>query len=258
MKVCIFGYSGFLGKNLIKKLDNNYTLLLPSRKNISEEVNANLVFLPFNPEYIIENYKPDAIINLIGILRETKNQKYEDVHVKIVENIIFQAIKNKVKKIIHISAYGVFKGCDSRYFKTKEKAEEIIKSSGINYLIIRPSVILGEEQKLLYELKKISKFSPIIFAPKGKVAPVEVDMVVDEIINGINGKNGVIEMNGEVINYSDMFKNMIESLGLKRIVIELPTIFFFPLIITKFFMDEPLMSYDLYKMMSCGNIYDKK
>ncbi|HOJ85972.1 MAG TPA: hypothetical protein PLN68_03500 [Elusimicrobiales bacterium] len=146
----------------------------------------------------------------------------------------------------------------SAYFKTKEKAEEIIKNSGLEYLIIRPSIVLGEGQKLIGDLTKISRFSPVVLAPTGKVAPVDVKEVINVVMRGIDGESGVVEVLGNVITYSDLFKMLLDSIGVKRIVVEVPNFLFLPLVITEFFMKDPLMTYDLYKMMSFGNIYDKK
>lgn len=256
MRICVFGYSGFLGGELVKKIPKEIELILPSRKNSVETKENNRIYVPFNIENNI-SYKPDISINLIGILKETKYEKYEDAHVKTVEKIVDASIKNRVKKIIHISAYGVYKGCDSRYFKTKEKSEEIIKNSGLDYFIVRPSVIFGEGQKLISDLRKITSISPIIFAPSGKVAPVNVLDVVNSIIGGINGERGTVEVLGDVTNYKDMFKKILSDMGVKRVVIKVPNFLFLPLVLTRFFMKEPLMTYDLYKIMNC-DYYDKK
>ncbi len=256
MRICIFGNTGFVGNEIIKKLENNFELILPSRKIYKDFSETNKIFTQFNPEKNIKDYKPDIVINLIGILKENSQTTYEEAHVYNTQNVVASSINYKVKKMIHISAFGVFKGCDSRYFKTKEEAENIIKSSGIDYLIIRPSVILGKEQYLLKELKKISRFTPIIFAPSGKVATVNVCEVVDEIISGIKGKSGISELKGNVISYKEMFDIMLCSQGIRRIIIKVPNFLFYPAVFTEFFMKNPFMTKELYKMMKCSKIYD--
>lgn len=256
MRICIFGNTGFLGSEVVKKLNNNFEIILPSRKIEEDYSYGNKIFTSFNPDKNIKIFTPDIVLNLIGILKETSGITYEKVHVFNTKEIVSASLNYGVKKIIHISAYGVFKGCKSRYFKTKEESENIIKSSGLDYLIIRPSVILGEGQMLLKELKKISSFVPFVLSPSGKVAPVEVSVVVNDIIEGINGKSGISELKGEVITYREMFEIMLESLGIKRKVISVPNVFFYPLILTQIFMKNPVMTVDLYRMLTCSKIYD--
>ncbi len=256
MRICIFGNTGFVGNELLKRLESDLQLILPSRKIDKKLIKENKIFIPFNPEDNIKDYKPDVVINLIGILKENSQATYEETHFYNTQKIVSNSIKYKVKKLIHLSAFGVFKGCNSRYFKTKEQAEEIIKSSPIDYLIIRPAVILGKGQLLLKELTKISPFTPLIFAPSGKTAVVDVSKVVDEIINGINGKSGVCELKDKVITYKEMFEIMLSSAGIRRKIIAVPNFLFYPLIVTKFFIKSPLMTADLYYMMKCSKIYD--
>lgn len=256
MRICIFGNTGFLGNEIIKKLENNFELILPSRKIDKDFNQKNKIFTPFEPEKNIKDYGPDIVINLIGILKENSQTTYEEAHIYNTQKIINSSVNCKVKKIIHISAFGVFKGCNTRYFKTKEEAENIVKSSSIDYLIIRPSVILGDGQFLLKELKKISYFTPVIFAPSGKIAPVNVSEVVDEIISGVKGKSGISELKGKVISYKEMFEIMLYSQGIKRIVIKVPNFLFYPAVFTEFFMKNPLMTGELYKMMTCSKVYD--
>ncbi|MCX7647009.1 MAG: NAD(P)H-binding protein [Elusimicrobiales bacterium] len=258
MKICVFGCSGFLGKEFVNFVGDKYFLILPSRKNKEEKREDNKIYSPFDIEKNISEHKPDMIVNFIGILKETRYENYNEAHVNNVIRMTDAAIKNKVTKIIHISAYGVYKGCNSGYFKTKEKAEEIIKNSGLEYLIIRPSVVLGYGQKLIGDLAKISRFSPVILAPTGKVAPIDVKEVINVVMRGIDGESGVVEVFGNVLSYLDLFKMLLDRIGVKRIVVEVPNFLFLPLVITGFFMKDPLMTYDLYKMMSCDNIYDKK
>lgn len=256
MRICIFGNTGFLGSEVVKKLGDNFELILPSRKIEKDYNYGNKVFTPFNIEKNIKTFKPDIILNLIGILKETSGITYEKAHVFNTKEIVSASLNYGVKKIIYISAYGVFKGCKSRYFKTKEESENMIKSSGLDYLIIRPSVILGEGQMLLKELKKIASFVPFVPSPSGNVAPVEVSVVINDIIEGINGKSGISELKGKVITYREMFEIMLESLGIKRKVISVPNAFFYPLVLTQIFMKNPVMTVDLYRMLTCSKIYD--
>ncbi|MCX7911108.1 MAG: NAD(P)H-binding protein, partial [Endomicrobia bacterium] len=246
MRIMIFGGSGFLGKNIVKNLSNSHEIYIPTRKIKHKYNENNINFLPFNIEENISQIKPQLIINLIGILKESKDTNYEKAHIENIEKIIHSMLKNKVNRLIHISALGVGRGCESRYFKTKEKTEELIKNSGLNYLIIRPPIMIGDGQKLNEELKIISKISPVIFAPKSKVSFCNVEEVVNVIINNLNHIEGTIEIKGKTVKYKKLFEVILNSMKIKRLIIELPVYLFLPIVILSFILKKSILTYDTY------------
>jgi NADH dehydrogenase len=132
---------------------------------------------------------------------------------------------------VHISALGVRPDSRSRYHKTKWKAEEFIRNSGLPYAIFRPSIVLGKGQKLYEDLKFFSRFTPVILAPKMKVQPVSVEKVVDSVKGAIYGNvTGTFELCGDkVMSMKELFELVLSELGIKRLVLEVPRLFFLPM-----------------------------
>lgn len=64
---------------------------------------------------------------------------YGDVEEGGIKNIVAAAKKNGVRKIIHVSAAGVGPECISDMYQAKYRAEEAIRTSGIDYTIFKPS-----------------------------------------------------------------------------------------------------------------------
>ena len=71
------------------------------------------------------------------------------------------------------------------YGKNKLEIENIVRNSGLNYTIIRPSIIYGKGSKsfdfIINYLKKIPFFTPIIGNGKYKIIPVYVKDVAKVI-----------------------------------------------------------------------------
>lgn len=257
MRLVIFGGSGFVGTNLLKSLDDSFEIFIPSRKVKETKSEKNINYVTFNIDENLSQIKPDIVINLIGILKETNNIDYKTAHIETVEKIIKGMLKNNIRKIIHISALGVGRGCNSNYFVTKEIAENRIINSPLEYLVIRPPIMIGDGQKLNDELKKLSKITPIIFAPKSKTRICSVEDTINEIIKGIYGKKGIVEIEGKTVRYKDLFEEILKKLDIKRIIIEIPPkMFFLPAILSFLFKNSPL-TFDTYKMLICSEkIYE--
>jgi len=117
----------------------------------------------------------DAVVHLVGIIRERPGAGFEEVHVKGTENMLRAAAAAKVRRFIHMSALGSRPDGVSRYHKTKWRAEEAVRASGIPYVIFRPSVIFGPGDEFINKLRSFYNnpfFVPVIGNGKPKLQPV--------------------------------------------------------------------------------------
>ncbi len=262
MKVLITGSTGFVGRYIVSSLKEKYKLILPVRnltkaRNILGE-HKNILYRKFteNLYKTVLEVKPDAIINLLGILNESKDETFEKVHVRYVKELINGAIELGFIKFLHMSALGADENSKSRYAKTKALGEKYIMNSGVRYTIFRPSIILGKEQKLFSDLKKF-KMLPLLVAPKGRVQPVNIYDVRDAFVSALekNAKNKVYELCGpKIITYKELFEFALKYLGEKKPVVELPVSFF--KFVLPFFsiLPEPPFTKDQIYLLEKDNI----
>jgi len=231
------GASGFIGSYVRKALSNReHSLILVSR-NPEKLGELHLGEASFSLSELEDAFKlkPDVVVNAAGILREEKGVTYEEVHYKLVERLVLLAKRFKVRKFVLISALGVSGKEESRYFKTKWMGEEVLRNSGLAHAIIRPSIVLGKGQKLYSDLERLSRFLPVLGAPKMRVQPVKVEKVVETVVAAVECRiEGTVELCGEeVITMKELFKRALKELGIKRVVIEVPKVFLFPLALLK-------------------------
>jgi len=199
-------------------LDINYKIYITSNGFVGEYLKEY-----FKKNLTEEIDKADIVINTIGILKEEK-YTYEQSHIKKLKELL---PKLKNKKLIHFSALGSKKEHPSRYHQTKALGEEIIKKNLKNYAILKPSIILGENQKLYKDLEKFKNL-PIIFVPKMKVAPVEIEKIA-KIIEKIIKENlkGEFEICGkEIVSMKKIFKDGFKKFNKNPIIIEMPKWYF--------------------------------
>jgi NADH dehydrogenase len=104
----------------------------------------------------------EAVIHLVGIIRETRGQSFEQVHAEGTRNVVSAAREAGVKRYLQMSALGAAKGTGSRYFETKARAEEIVKASGLDWTIFRPSLIFGRGDEFFGLVLKGLVSAPLI------------------------------------------------------------------------------------------------
>jgi len=150
----IFGGSGQIGRNLIRKLTkNNYRVTVVTRnihqKSIIIKTQANAGYIDvveaniFDEKKIRELFKKaDICVNLIGILFEKKRgNTFKNIH-SIFPSLLAKLCKEySLKHFIHLSALGINEAIDSNYAKSKLEGETKILKNFPLATILRPSVV---------------------------------------------------------------------------------------------------------------------
>ena len=196
--ISVFGGSGFLGSELIRSFNKkNIQIRLFTRNKL----NAN--HLKANPRLdIIEITKKtnlkkaligsDIVINLVGILHESKSESFDDIHAKRLKKIANASSAARVKRFIHVGAMGASKNAPSKYLQSKAKGEDFIRHECINcaWTIFKPSIIFGPKDKFINMFYSMVKYLPMILliSPHAKFQPIYVNDVVEIIIKSFYDK----------------------------------------------------------------------
>lgn len=84
-----------------------------------------------------------SVVHLVGIIAERGDNTFERAHVRATANAVAAARRAGVGRFIHLTALGTRPHARSAYHRTKWRAEEIVRGSGLGWTILRPSLILG-------------------------------------------------------------------------------------------------------------------
>ena len=213
--IVVAGANGFVGKNLRSFLhENKINVLAISRKNF-QKYSSEIKIISTNisdPKLQTKLKNYDALINLIGIGRQTPKSTFEEINLNLTKDVI-KACKNAgIKKIIFISGLGVSKSNTSDYFASKYKAEQEIINSGLDYTIFRASYIIGKTDHLTKALSKQIKNGVIVIPGSGKyrLQPIFVEDVAKIILEAVLEKkfsNKIIDLVGpQKISFEDFVK----------------------------------------------------
>jgi NADH dehydrogenase len=104
----------------------------------------------------------DAVIHLVGIISEAGSQTFENVHTRLTETMVRAAKQAGVRRFVHMSALGTRANAVARYHQTKWAAEEIVRASGLDWTIFRPSIIYGPDDGFVNLFARVARFSPVV------------------------------------------------------------------------------------------------
>ena len=266
----IFGASGFIGESIIQRLArNNYKIKVASRnpylsQNLrvsGDTAQIELTKINIHSDTSIQNFLHDCdvCINLIGILYEKSSQKFEDIHCKFPNTLskIFSSSKHS-KLLIHFSALGAKANSDSKYISSKYAGEEAIKKNFSNYVIIRPSIVIGPKDNFFNMFAKLVNIFPVIplVGAETKFQPVYVNDIA-EAVNVIienNLSKQIFELGGpKIFSFLELIKMLLTEIRKKRIVIPIP---FSMGKIQAFFLQmfpKPLLTLDQVQILQEGD-----
>ena len=270
--IAIFGAGGFIGKYLIRELTKlEYRIKIATRNPYLKgylkplgspgqiELFKTNIFNSEDVNRVLENC--DLAINLVGILYETKKQKFSHIHSQFPYLLSNLCNEMGIKNLVHISALGIKERHPSHYMQSKLQGEKNIKDNFKFSVILRPSIVFGPEDKFFNTFASIAQFSPflpLVGGGKTKFAPIYVGDVAKAIVKAIelnNSEPKIYELGGPK-NYS--FKELMEILLIeikkKRLLIPIP------FGVAKFqsyflqMMSNPLLTPDQVELLKHNNI----
>ncbi len=273
----IFGGSGQIGRNLIRKLTkNNYKVTVVTRNIhqksyvIKTQANAGYIDIVeaniFDEKKIRELFKKSQIcVNLIGILFEKKKgNTFKNIH-SLFPSILAKLCKEyNLKHFIHLSALGINEAEDSNYAKSKLEGESNIFKNFPLATVLRPSVVYSSDDNFTTNFMTLLNrlpFFPLYYNGNTKFSPIHcsdlTNVIYDVISKNIYSK--IIECVGpETITFKQIIEKLLRLIGKKRLLIP------FPLQLAQlsasFFetMPKPILTRDQLRLLKYDNITSGK
>jgi nucleoside-diphosphate-sugar epimerase len=233
--ITIFGGSGFVGSYAIKLLlDNGFYIKLlthevekahklkvfgnPGQLRIEESFILELSELEL--EKIIKD--SNIVINFIGTFKDSDKENFIKINAQFPEKIASIVKNSKIEKLIHISNLGV-ENIPTIYAKSRFLAEKAVKSIGEKAIVLKSSLVYGEEDNFInifYEYAKKFSILPLINGGLNKIQPIYVQDLAQAILklcSNCHEYSGIYKIGGkEILSIKDVY-SLIEKILGKRI-----------------------------------------
>lgn len=168
MRIFLVGGTGFVGghlRSVLREYGHELRLLTHRRHAACEEGVVAVLGDATRPETYRDALKGcDAVINLLGIIREFPGQgvTFQRLHVQATGHVLQAVQEAGIRRYLHMSALGARADAPSAYHRSKFQAEELVKASGLDWTIFRPSVIFGPKDDFINKLAAMVDTLPVV------------------------------------------------------------------------------------------------
>lgn len=188
-RICVLGGSGFVGQHIVRLLAaQGLNVVVPTRHR--ERARENLIVLPTVDVVACNVHDPvqlaqrvagmDAVINLVGVLHGGRGDNgFAAAHVELARKVVAACRDAGVPRLLHMSALNAGAEGRSVYLRTKGEAEAVVRDSGLQWTIFRPSVIFGPGDSFLNLFAGLLRRLPVMAlgSPRARFQPVYVEDV---------------------------------------------------------------------------------
>ena len=235
--VTIYGGSGFVGRYIARRMaKEGWRVRVAVRRP-----NEALFVKPYGSVGQVEPFPcnvrddasvaaalqgADAVVNCVGILGEHRKNTFDAVQTEGAERIARLAAENGVATMVHVSAIGADAESDSDYARSKAEGEAAVLAHMPNAMILRPSVIFGQDDGFFNRFASMARFGPFLALVGGETRfqPVFVDDVAAAAVMGIKGEaSGTYELGGpDTATLRELVEEILVVIHRKRIIVNLP------------------------------------
>jgi NADH dehydrogenase len=238
--VTVFGGSGFLGRYAVRALakDGWRIRVAMRRPHLAPELRVmgdvgQIELLQANvryPDSIADALtEADAVVNLVGVLYQSGRQSFEALQARAARDIAAAAARQGIGRMIQVSAIGADANSPSTYARTKAEGEMAVRSAIHGAVVLRPSVVFGEEDQFFNRFAAMAGMSPalpLIGGGKTLMQPIyagDVGAAITVALSWPEAAGRTFELGGPAVySFKTLMEIMLKQIGRRRLLVPVP------------------------------------
>jgi uncharacterized protein YbjT (DUF2867 family) len=238
--VTVFGGTGFIGRQVVRALAKKGLRVRAAARQPGRGYRLRMLGDVGQIEVVQANIRDkasiaravegaEAVINLVGILRETGRQRFLAIQGMGARNIAEAARDAGAKRLVQISAIGADAEGASKYARSKAEGEAAVRDVFLGATIVRPSIVFGPEDDFFNrfgQMASISPALPLIGGGHTKFQPIYVGDLAAAIAQAASSDafaGQTYELGGPAVHdFKALLAFVCTETGRKRILVPLP------------------------------------
>ncbi len=278
-RVLLLGGTGFVGRHVCERLARlQWAMTVPTRRAAHAAAVQHLPGLTVlqadvHDEATLRRLLAghDAVVNLVAILHGNA-ASFERAHVELPAKLARACLAAGVPRLVHVSALGAEPAAadtaPSLYLRSKSRGEAVLQAAaaqGLQFTVLRPSVIFGADDRFLNLFAALQRVLPVLplAGAQARFQPVWVEDVARAIVHCLQDARTIgqtYELCGpSVYTLKELVQLAGRTAGIRhgrgRTVVPLPlALGRLQALLMEWLPGEPLMSRDNLDSMRIDNV----
>jgi NADH dehydrogenase len=172
----------------------------------------------------------DAVVHLVSIIKGSPAD-FERVMAQGTRDLVAAAKESGVRRFVLASALGLDERSKDAvpYFRAKWEMEHVVRESGLEHVILRPSFVFGRDGGVLPTFVRLARFAPVtpIIGPgTQRLQPIWVDDVAEYYARAVNepaAANRTFDVGGpDAPTWNEFWDRLKRVLGARRPSLHVP------------------------------------
>ena len=178
MRLAITGATGFVGSHLLDAAlaaGHEVKALTRSKQHDRDGVDWVVGDLSSRDalEWLVD--QADAVIHVAGSINAPNKAGFEEGNVAGTLAMLAAATAGGIHRFVHVSSLAAREPKLSLYGASKQRGEELVHSSGLDWAIVRPPAVYGPGDRETLELFRMARLGLMLMPPKGRVSVIHAD-----------------------------------------------------------------------------------
>jgi nucleoside-diphosphate-sugar epimerase len=239
--IWLTGATGYLGSHLLRRLiEGNHRvrcLVLPDDR--MEEALASRVEVVCGDATRFETFSGqgggiDTIVHCAALMLPNRADRITTVNVDGTANMIRFAHDSGISRFIYVSAVSAVYASKNPYGLSKARAEQLVAEAGLDYTILRPTMIYGSGgglhfRKLVSLIERAPGIVPILGSGAARLQPVWIEDAVTGIDLALSCPEALgktYNLSGAtVVTFNEFVDLIVAAAGIRRMKVHVPLAF---------------------------------
>lgn len=175
MRIAVTGGTGFVGSHLIDAaLADGHDVAALARRPQPPRAGVSWMAGDLADRQAVKSVVTgaDAVVHVAGVLNVPTKAEFQVGNVDGTLAMLAAATAGGVQRFVHVSSLAAREPRLSMYGESKAKAEDIVKRSGLDWVIVRPPAVYGPGDRETLDLFKMARAGIMLMPPDGRFSIV--------------------------------------------------------------------------------------